>query len=254
MHQFRVFNYNVFMPIMEKLAIGAEKLGIKLTEKQLMFFQTYYEEIIDWNQRMNLTAITEYDKVQVNHFLDSLTVVLVWTPSPDNPAPKVIDIGAGAGVPGIPLKIVFPNIRLTLLDSTNKKTVFLNHVKQKLGFDDIEVVTGRAEEVVHRSKFREQFDLVLARGLAPLATLVELTLPFCKIGGKLVAHKKGDIAQELKNAKKATEILGGRLAEVTPVTLSEFPDNRCLVVIEKIAPSPAQYPRRSGMPVKKPLS
>lgn len=253
MHQFRVFYYNVSMPIMEKLSVGAEKLGLHLSEKQLALFQTYYEEIIGWNQRMNLTAITEYDKVQINHFLDSLTVVSVWRPTAGNPAPKVIDIGAGAGVPGIPLKTVFPQIRLTLLDSTNKKTIFLNHVKQKLRFDEIEVVNGRAEEVVHRPKFREQFDLVLARGVAPLATLVELTLPFCKIGGKLVSHKKGDIQLELNSAKKAIIVLGGKLSEVKPVDLAEFPDNRCLVVIEKIAPSPSQYPRRSGMPVKKPI-
>ena len=239
---------------MEKLKAGAARLGLRLSENQIALFQTYYEEIIDWNQRMNLTAIIEYDKVQINHFLDSLTVVSVWRPSFDNPTPKVIDIGAGAGVPGIPLKIVFPEIRLTLLDSTNKKTTFLNHVKQKLGFDEIQVVNGRAEEVVHRSKYREQFDLTLARGVAPLATLVELTLPFCKIGGRVVAHKKGDIEEEISKAKKAISVLEGRLVEVKPVDLPEFPDRRCLVVIEKIGATPAQYPRRSGMPVKKPIS
>jgi 16S rRNA (guanine527-N7)-methyltransferase len=238
---------------MEKLKAGAERLGLRLGEKQLVLFQTYYEELIDWNQRMNLTAITEYDKVQINHFLDSLTVVSVWKPSDSNSNHKVIDIGAGAGVPGIPLKIIFPEIRLTLMDSTNKKTTFLNHLKQKLRMDDIEVVTGRAEEVAHRSKYREQFDLVLARGVAPLVTLVELTLPYCKIGGKFVAHKKGDIEQEISSAKKAISLLGGKLIEVKPVDLMEFPDRRCLVVIDKIASTPAQYPRRSGMPVKNPI-
>ena len=239
---------------MEKLKIGAEGLGLKLSEKQLALFQTYYEELIDWNQRMNLTAITEYDKVQINHFLDSLTVFSAWKPSVNNPQPEVIDIGTGAGVPGIPLKIVFPEIRLILMDSTTKKTTFLNHLKQKLRMDDIKVITGRAEEVAHRSPYRERFDLVLARALAPMATLVELTLPFCKIGGRVIAHKKGDIEQEIDSAKKAIIILGGKLEEVKSINLTEFPDRRCLIVIDKIASTPVQYPRRSGMPVKKPIT
>ena len=238
---------------MEKLTSGLDKLGLRLGQRELSLFQTYYEELIDWNQRMNLTAITEYDKVQINHFLDSLTVVSVWKPSSNNQNPRMIDIGAGAGVPGIPLKIVFPEIRLVLLDSTNKKTTFLNHLKQKLELEDIEVVTGRAEEVAHQNQYREQFDLVLARGVAPMTTLVELTLPFCKISGKVVAHKKGDIAEEINKAKKAISILGGKLTEMKPIELTEFPDNRCLVVIDKVTSTPAQYPRRSGLPVKKPI-
>jgi len=202
---------------------------------------------------MNLTAITEYDKVQINHFLDSLTVVCAWTAAANGPHPRVIDVGTGAGVPGIPLKIVFPDMRLTLLDSTNKKTVFLNHLKQKLKLEDIDIVTGRAEEIAHRNQYREQFDLVLARGIAAMATLTELTLPFCKIGGKMIAHKKGDINEEMNQSKKAIDVLGGKLIDIKPVEISEFPDRRCLVVIEKVAATPPQYPRRSGMPVKNPL-
>ncbi len=228
-------------------------MSLKLNEKQLALFQTYYAELIDWNQRMNLTAITEYDKVQINHFLDSLTVLSVWKPSANNPQPEVIDIGTGAGVPGIPLKIVFPEIRLILMDSTNKKTTFLNHLKQKLRMDDIKVITGRAEEVAHRSPYRERFDLVLARAVAPMATLVELTLPFCKIRGKVIAHKKGDIGQEIDGAKKAIIVLGGKLEELKSIDLPEFSDRRYLVVIDKIASTPEQYPRSSGMPVKKPI-
>ncbi|MBN1644309.1 MAG: 16S rRNA (guanine(527)-N(7))-methyltransferase RsmG [Dehalococcoidales bacterium] len=238
---------------MEKLKSGAAKLGLQLGEKELALFQTYYEELTDWNQRMNLTSITGYEAVQINHFLDSLTVLSAWEPSVGNPKPEVIDIGTGAGVPGIPLKIIFPEIRLALMDSTNKKTTFLNHLKQKLKMDDIKVITGRAEEVAHRSPYRERFDLVLTRALAPMATLVELTLPFCKIGGKVIAHKKGNIAQEIESAKKAINVLGGKLEEVKPVDLPEFPDHRYLVVVDKIAPTHEQYPRRSGMPVKKPI-
>ena len=238
---------------MEKLAISAEKLGLNLGARELALFQTYYEELSDWNQRMNLTAITEYDKVQINHFLDSLTVVTVWQPSANKPNPRVIDIGSGAGVPGIPLKIIFPQIKLFLMDATNKKITFLNHLKQKLGLDDIEVINGRAEELAHQ-QYREIFDLVLARGLAPMPTLAELTIPFCKIGGKFVAYKKGDIKEEMNQAKRAISTMGGKIIETKPVELSEFPDHRCLIVIEKVAPTPDQYPRGSGLPVKRPLA
>jgi len=237
---------------MELLIAGAEKLGLKLEERQIAQFQSYYEELTDWNQRMNLTAIIEYDKVQINHFLDSLTVVSVWKPSANKPNPKVIDIGTGAGVPGIPLKIVFPQIKLSLMDSTNKKITFLNHLKNKLGLDDIVVISGRAEELAHQ-QYRESYDLVLARGLAPMPTLAELTIPFCKISAKVIAHKKGDIADEMRQARRAISTMGGKLIELKPVELSEFPDNRVLVVIEKVAPTPDIYPRGSGLPIKKPL-
>jgi 16S rRNA (guanine527-N7)-methyltransferase len=201
---------------------------------------------------MNLTAIVEYDKVQILHFLDSLTVVSAWQPAANRPTAKVIDIGTGAGVPGIPLKIVFPEIKLSLMDSTGKKITFLNHLKQKLGLDDITIINGRAEELGHQI-YRESFDLVMARGLAPMPTLAELTIPFCRIGGKAVLHKKGDIKDEMNSAKRAIAVTGGKLLEIKPVTLTEFPDNRVLVVIEKIAPTPEQYPRGSGLPVNKPL-
>jgi 16S rRNA (guanine527-N7)-methyltransferase len=237
---------------MEKLDAGLEKLGIKAGEHELALFQIYYEELTDWNQRMNLTAITEYEKVQILHFLDSLTVAAVWRPTESKPHPRVIDIGTGAGVPGIPLKIIFPQIRLTLMDSTNKKITFLNHLKQKLGLNDIEVVSGRAEELAHQH-YRESYDLVIARGLAPMPTLTELTIPFCKIAGKAILHKKGDIAEEMNMAKRAITTMGGKLIEIRPMELSEFPDNRMLVVIEKVAPTPEIYPRGQGLPIKRPI-
>lgn len=238
---------------MERLKVGSAKMGLQLGERELSLFQTCYEELVDWNQKMNLTAITDYEKVQINHFLDSLTVFSVWQPSPDNPNPKVIDIGTGAGMPGIPLKIVMPCIRLTLLDSTNKKIGFLNHLKEKLGLDDVEVVSGRAEEIARLSEYREQFDLVLARGLAAMPTLAELTLPFCAVGGKVILHKKLDIKAELNSAKKAVFTVGGKRAELKPVTLPEFTDSRCLVVINKVTRTPGKYPRRNGVPAKDPI-
>jgi 16S rRNA (guanine527-N7)-methyltransferase len=235
---------------MEKLRAGAEMLGVKLGEQELSQFQTYFEELIDWNKKMNLTSITDYEQVQTNHFLDALTIVLAWKPA--NSA-KVIDVGAGAGIPGIPLKIAFPQIQLTLLEATAKKAGFLSYIVEKLGLKEVDIVVGRAEDIAQKPQYREQFDVVLSRAVAELTTLAELALPFSKIGGLVIAHKKGDIRDEVKRAEKAIEMLGGKLKKILPVTLPEFTDNRCLVLIEKVSPTPEKYPRRSGMPGKKPL-
>ena len=236
---------------MEKLRQGAERLGLKLGDKELACFQTYYEELLDWNSRMNLTSITDYEQVQINHFLDALTVALVW--KPESPKSRVIDVGTGAGIPGIPLKIIFPQIHLVLLEATAKKASFLSHIVKKLSLSDVEIVVGRAEEIAHQNNYREQFNIVLARAVAELAALIELTLPFCATGGLVIAHKRGDIQEEIQQADKAIAILGGKLKEVKPIALPEFPDNRSLVVIEKVSPTPEKYPRRAGMPAKKPL-
>jgi 16S rRNA (guanine527-N7)-methyltransferase len=208
---------------------------------------------VDWNKRVNLTAITGYEEVQVKHFLDSLTLVLAWQPLITRVDFRLIDVGTGAGMPGIPLKIVFPDIRLVLLDSVAKKAAFLHHLKQKLGLDNVEIVVGRAEEIAHQAKHRENFDIVLSRGVAPLVTLVELTLPFCIIGGSLIAQKKGAIDQEISQANRAISLLGGRLREVKRVNLEEFTDERQLVIIDKVSPTPQLYPRRPGIPSKRPL-
>ena len=238
---------------MEKLLSGARHLGLQLKPEQFEKFETYYHELTDWNRRINLTAITGYEDVQVNHFLDALTVAMVWQPSPGDTRPWVIDVGTGGGVPGIPLKITFPQIRLVLLEATAKKAAFLHHLQSRLKLEDVEIVVGRAEEVAHDTRYRERFNLVLSRAVAPLPTLAELTLPFCTISGSVVVHKKGDIEEEITQASRAIGTLGGKLREVKAIDLPEFPDQRRLVAIDKVSATPDKYPRRPGIPKKRPI-
>jgi len=240
------------MAIMEKLELGAKKLGLELESRQLEQFSIYYQELVDWNRRVNLTAITDYQEVQIKHFLDSLTVTLAWQPA-INVDLRLIDVGTGAGIPGIPLKIAFPNIKLILLEAVAKKAAFLQYINHKLGLGDVEVLVGRAEEIAHLAQYRERFDLVLSRAVAPLPTVVELALPFCAVGGSFIAQKKGDIKSELSQAAYAIGVLGGKLREVKRIDLAEFSDERYLVVIDKVSPTPPKYPRRPGIPAKRPL-
>lgn len=237
---------------MELLIAGACRLGLGLTHGQINNFQTYYEELADWNSRINLTTIIDYGDVQVKHFLDSLTIVLAL-PQPLPVELKLIDVGSGGGFPGLPLKIIFPQIELALLESTNKKADFLRHMVQRLELERVMVVAGRAEEAAHLPAYREQFDVAVARGLAEMAVLAELTLPFCRVGGRLIAQKKGAIRDELDKSLKAIELLGGRLSEMKAIDIPEFTDSRCLVIVEKVAATPPQYPRRPGIPAKRSL-
>jgi len=238
---------------MERLEAGAKKLGLELSPRQLEQFYIFYQELLDWNQRMNLTAITDYKEVQIKHFLDSLTVTLAWQQAVSNADFRLIDVGTGAGMPGIPLQIAFPDIKLVLLEATAKKAAFLHHLKHKLGLDNVEISVGRAEDVAHLAQCRERFDLVLSRAVAPLPTLVELALPFCAIGGSFIAQKKGTIDQEIGRANRAIGLLGGNLREVKRVEMEEFADERQLVIIDKVSPTPELYPRRPGLPSKRPL-
>jgi 16S rRNA (guanine527-N7)-methyltransferase len=240
---------------MQRLIEGAAAVGLRLTPDQQAAFQLYYEELVAWNQKFNLTAITDYEQVQIRHFVDSLSCLLAeearlalsW------PNARVIDVGAGAGFPGIPLKLVCPGISLTLLEATGKKVTFLEHTVARLGLRRVSAVKARAEELAHDPAHREQYDLALARAVAELPVVVEYTLPFCKIGGWVIAQKGEAGAAEAWRTDRAIALLGGELRRVVPVEMPGLPEDRSLVVIKKVSPTPAAYPRRPGIPGKRPL-
>ncbi|MDH4068222.1 MAG: 16S rRNA (guanine(527)-N(7))-methyltransferase RsmG [Dehalococcoidia bacterium] len=238
---------------MERLIEGAGKLGMKLTTGQVKQFELYYQELVEWNKKMNLTAITDYSSVQVKHFLDSLTVTLALPEEVTSPDFNIVDIGTGAGFPSVPLKILFPEPGLVLLEPTRKKTAFLHHIIGKLALKNVEVLNSRAEEAAHLPAYREQFALVLSRAVALLPTLVELALPFCRIGGTFIAQKKGEIGEEVTRAKEAIAVLGGALRQTRKVESDEFADARYLVIIDKIHSTPGKYPRRPGVPKRRPI-
>ena len=233
---------------LDKLIEGAGKLGIKLNSKQLEQFQLYYEELVEWNKKFNLTAITDYQEVQVKHFLDSLSITLALTEEElQKPDFGIVDIGTGAGYPGVPLKILLSEPRLVLIESVGKKTTFLRHIVAKLGLDNVEVVQERAEEIARSPLYREQFYLAVSRAVAPLPALVELALPFCRIGGKFVAQKKGNVDAEINRADRATLTLGGKLGQVKRIELEELRDERYLIIFDKISPTQQKYPRKPGL-------
>jgi 16S rRNA (guanine527-N7)-methyltransferase len=239
---------------MKKFIDGAGKLGIELDARQVNQFELYYRELIEWNKKINLTAITDYSSVQVKHFLDSLTIILALPRKEmERPDFNIVDIGTGAGFPGVPLKILFPWPRLVLIEPTTKKTAFLHHIIHKLELENVEVLNSRAEEAAHLPLYREQFALALSRAVALLPTLVELTLPFCQIGGRFIAQKKGEIDREINRAEKAIAALGGKLDQIKKIGLDEFNDARYLVIIDKIYPTPGKYPRRPGLPRRRPI-
>ena len=237
---------------MEVLFRGASELGVELTPDQLHKFEVFYKELENWNRRVNLTAITGYHEVQVKHFLDSLSVFQA-IPTHFAAAARIIDVGTGAGFPGVPLRIAFPNIQLALVESVGKKARFLEHLQQLLGLTGVQVYLGRAEQIGHQAEVREGFDLAVTRGVAELSVLAEYTLPLCCLGGKAVAWKHGGIQAEIGRAASSLKILGGQIERIHQVELPRLMDDRVLVLVDKIHPTPDQYPRRPGIPAKRPL-
>jgi 16S rRNA (guanine527-N7)-methyltransferase len=241
---------------MDRLKTGAQSLGLALTDRQLATFQVYYQELVGWNKKFNLTAITEYDQVQVRHFVDSLSCLLAL-PRPlcgrDGTPLRCIDVGSGAGFPGLPLKIYCSRLNVVLLEATAKKVGFLEHIVAHLGLEDVLPLWGRAEEVAHEPEHREAYDLVVARAVAELPVLAEYTLPLCRPGGCVVAQKGGSAPKEAHLAAHALSLLGGHLRKVIPVELQGLAESRHLVIIDKVARTPDRYPRRPGIPAKRPL-
>lgn len=227
-----------------------KELSIVLNDKQIQQFEQYYNILVEWNRVMNLTAITEYEEVVEKHFLDSLTIVYAINMEKIE---TLIDVGTGAGFPGIPLKIAFPHLKVTLLDSLNKRIKFLNEVIDLLELNDIKAIHGRAEDYAKQAEYREQYDICVSRAVANLATLSEYCLPYVKMDGLFVPYKSGEIDEELKSSEKAVSILGGKVEEVVKFQLPGTDIGRSFVKIHKIKETKKKYPRKAGMPTKEPL-
>lgn len=226
------------------------QLGIELDERQKNQFQKYYELLVEWNKVMNLTGITEYEEVNEKHFLDSLAIVKVLNVDTVN---TVIDIGTGAGFPGIPLKIAFPHLKVTLLDSLQKRIHFLDEVIKVLELDEVETLHGRAEDYAKRAEYRETYDLCVSRAVSNLSTLSEYCIPYVKVGGKFISYKSESIEEELEKSKNAIKILGGRIDKVDKFQLPGTDIGRAFVCIGKTKSTAKKYPRKAGMPGKEPL-
>ena len=229
---------------------GLGELGLSLTDEQLGQLLQYYELLISWNEVMNLTAITEFEEVCVKHFIDSLSLCKAYDCTKSI---SVIDVGTGAGFPGNPLKIAFPNMKITLLDSLGKRVKFLNEVINQLGLKDIEAIHGRAEDFAKPQMLRESFDLCVSRAVANLATLSEYCMPYVKVGGQFISYKSEKIVEEMKMAEKAISILGGEVIAQNEFTLPCSDIYRNLFVIQKYKTTPKKYPRKAGLPSKEPI-
>lgn len=224
--------------------------GIELTEQQLHQFETYYQLLVEWNQKINLTAIVERNEVYVKHFYDSISLSFFI---PFSNVLRLADIGSGAGFPSLPLKIVFPHLQVTIVDSLKKRIHFLQHVVERLELENIDCVHGRAEDIGREPAHRDQYDLVTARAVAKLNVLHELCLPFAKVGGRFVAMKGSDIDEEMKNSERSMKLLHGKLQHVHRFELPDSEGTRHIVVYEKIKPTPKRFPRKAGVPSRNPL-
>jgi len=236
---------------MEKLVREAQEVfNVHITGRQAVALITFEKELMEWNRKFNLTAIRDVESIRTKHFLDSFSCVLAWKASPPN---HLIDVGTGAGFPGIPLKILYPNLKLTLVESVGKKAMFCRHIVRVLGLEHVEVVQVRAEDVGHNPQHREKYDWAVARAVANLNELSEYLLPLVKVGGSMLAQKGESGPAEAQSAEKSMKILGGKLKQLIPVNLPGVADGRYLVLVDKVAATPPKYPRSAGMAAKMPL-
>jgi len=236
---------------MEKLVQDARELfNVHLTGRQVMALVTYEKELLEWNQKFNLTAIRDTESIRTKHFLDSFSCVLAWKASPPN---HLIDVGTGAGFPGIPLKILYPNLKLTLVESVRKKVMFCQHIVSLLGLEPVNVLQARAEDLGQDPQNREEFDWAVARAVANLNVLSEYLIPLVKVGGTMLAQEGESGPAEAQSAEEAMKLLGGKLRQLIPVKLPGVADDRYLVVVDKVAATPPKYPRKPGVPGKQPL-
>ncbi|EET58892.1 16S rRNA methyltransferase GidB [Marvinbryantia formatexigens DSM 14469] len=234
---------------LEQFADDCREMGIDLSQKQLLQFEKYYELLIKWNSLMNLTAITEHEEVLKKHFLDSLSIVKTVDMTKIH---TLMDVGTGAGFPGIPLKISYPHLKVVLLDSLGKRVKFLNHVTEELGLEDISAIHGRAEDFARQEKYRESFDLCVSRAVANLSSLSEYCIPYTKKNNLFISYKSGKVEEELDAARRAVSLLGGKVEKVCRFMLTDAGE-RALVVIRKEKSTPKKYPRKAGLPAKEPL-
>lgn len=236
---------------MEKLVQDAQALfNLRLTSRQVAALLTYERELLEWNQKFNLTAIRDEAGIRTKHFLDSFSCVLAWKA---NPPVRLIDVGTGAGFPGLPLKILYPNMQVTLVESVGKKAMFCQHIVRLLGLEKVEVIQARAETLGQMREYREQYDWGVARAVANLRVLAEYLLPLIHVGGVMLAQKGESGPAEVHAAENAIKLLGGKVRQLLPVILPGVVEERHLVLVDKTAATPLAYPRKPGAPVKKPL-
>lgn len=234
----------------ETLEKGSNDLGISLGQKEKEKFLKYKELLLEWNEKINITAITEDREVDIKHFLDSLTA---FDSEKLKGNKKIIDIGTGGGFPGLPLKIINDELEVTLLDSLNKRIIFLNEVIENLGLENIDAIHGRAEELSRKEEYREKYDICISRAVASLDTLSEYCLPFVKKGGYFISMKGPEVEDEIKQSKNAINILGGKVECTKIITIPQSDIKHSLIIIKKIRQTPTKYPRGGGKPKKKPL-